>query len=110
MAKTTVKTETKSSTPVSRGDRSHIIKRPRITEKATILSLTNTYVFEIATSATKRDVIATIRDLYKVVPEAVRIVRMVPKSVRSRKTGKLGVKRGGKKAYVTLKKGESITI
>lgn len=110
MAKKTVKTDTVNNAPASHASRSHIIKRPRITEKATILSLANTYVFDVATSSTKRDITTAVRDIYKVVPEAVRIVRVVSKTVRSRKTGKLGVKQGGKKAYVTLKKGESITI
>ncbi|MDB5187594.1 MAG: ribosomal protein [Candidatus Kaiserbacteria bacterium] len=91
-------------------DRTHVLRNARITEKATILAGMNVYVFDIATNASKRDVIMAVRDIYKVIPTAVRVVRVVDKIVRSRRTGSLGTKRGGKKAYITLKKGETITI
>lgn len=111
MAKKTVTTEVgEKIVSIASARRSTLIKRPRITEKATILSMADTYTFDVASSATKRDIVMAVRDTYKVVPVAVRMVRVVPKTVRSRKTGKLGVRQGGKKAYVTLKKGESITI
>ena len=99
-----------TATSQSRGDRSHVLVGARITEKATLLNRQNTYTFDVATSATKRDVIMAVRDVYKVVPTQVHMVKVVDKTVRSRRSGTLGVKRGGKKAYVTLKKDETITI
>ena len=93
-----------------RADRTSVLKQARITEKATILASQNVYVFDVATNATKRDVIMAIRDMYQITPTGVRMVRVVDKKVRSRRTGTLGVKRGGKKAYVTVKQGETLTV
>ena len=91
-------------------DISHILKHARITEKATMHNLNNTYVFNVAVKATKRDIIRTVETLYKVTPRHVTISAIPTKNVRNRRTGKTGVKGGGKKAYVYLKKGETITI
>jgi large subunit ribosomal protein L23 len=89
---------------------SHILKHARITEKATNLSAGNVYVFDVAVNATKTDIVAAVRALYKVVPEKIAIVTVPSKARRSMRNGKLGIKRGGKKAYIFLKKGETITI
>ncbi len=88
----------------------HILKHARITEKATMHSEQGVYTFDIADSATKRDVIQAVQKLYKVTPRLVRVVTIPTKVRRSARTGKVGVKSGGKKAYVFLKKGETITI
>lgn len=87
-------------------DLSFVLARPRITEKATMLAGSNAYAFEVATSATKREIAAAVKEKYNVTPIKVAIVRIPSKQVivRNRK----GVKRGGKKAYVYLKKGETI--
>jgi large subunit ribosomal protein L23 len=88
----------------------HILKHARITEKATMHSEAGVYTFDIAEEATKRDVIRAVQALYKVLPRKVAIVQVPSKMRRNARTGKVGVKRGGKKAYVYLKKGEKITI
>ena len=88
----------------------HILKHARITEKATMHSADSVYTFDIAERATKRDVIQAVRALYKVTPRLVRVVPIPTKIRRSMRTGKVGVKRGGKKAYVYLKKGETINF
>lgn len=93
-----------------RESRAHVLRHARITEKATINESNSVYVFDIATSATKRDVITAMRDIYKVVPVKVRVAKVPSKAARSMRTGITGVKRGGKKAYVYLKKGETISI
>jgi len=87
----------------------HILRHVRITEKASMHSGAGVYTFDIAENATKRDVIAAIRSLYNVVPVKVAVVRVPSKARRSMRTGKMGYKRGGRKAYVYLKKGETIT-
>lgn len=89
---------------------SHILKHARITEKATMHSAESVYTFDIAEEATKRDVIQAVRALYKVTPRMVRVVSIPTKVRRNMRTGKRGMKRGGKKAYVYLKKGETITL
>lgn len=91
-------------------DLSAIVLQPRITEKAAIMaSDLNTYVFNVNPSATKTEVKSAIEQIYKVSPVKISITRIPNKMVRvggaRRKTG---VKGGGKKAYVYLKKGDKI--
>ncbi len=113
------KTETKQdpmpvapSNTVSSANRnlSFVLKHARITEKATMHTALSVYTFDIAEGATKRDVMQAVRALYGVAARMVRIVTIPTKMRRNARTGKRGIKRGGKKAYVYLKKGETITI
>lgn len=86
-----------------------VVLRPRITEKAALSAdKSNVYVFEVTTDATKKAITASIRDAYKVTPEKIRLVAIPRKKIVYR--GKPGVKGGGKKAYVYLKKGDKIEI
>lgn len=89
---------------------SHVLKSPRITEKASMQQGMSVYTFDVATSATKTQIMSAIRSVYKVSPRKVRIVMVPSKRTRNARTGRAGVKSGGKKAYVYLAKGESITI
>ncbi len=85
------------------------ILRPRITEKSALAAETlNAYVFEIGPKATKAHVAKAIAELYKVVPVRVNIVKLPSKKVISK--GKTGRTRAVKKAYVYLKKGDTIEI
>ncbi len=70
----------------------------------------NVYVFDIAASATKRDITRAVQGLYKVTPRKVNVVTVRRKAVRNARTGREGVKGGGRKAYVFLKQGDSITF
>ncbi|MBI5457729.1 50S ribosomal protein L23 [Candidatus Kaiserbacteria bacterium] len=102
---------TPASTSPSMGrDISTILKHARITEKASMHQAGGVYTFDIARAATKRDVIQAVRALYAVTPRTVRIVTVPTKVRRNARTGKLGMTGGGKKAYVYLKKGETITF
>ena len=88
-----------------------ILKNPRITEKATVLVEKNAYTFNVASDATKSEIIKAIKALYKVTPVAVRTVNVPKKTTMPRgKRGKMGVTGGGKKAYVYLKKGDKIEV
>jgi len=91
-------------------DLAHVLKHARVTEKATMHSADGVYTFDVAVDATKRDIMQAVHLLYKVTPRKVRVVTVRAKTVRSRRTGQMGVKGGGKKAYIYLKKGETITI
>jgi ribosomal protein L23 len=51
-----------------------------------------------------------VKELYSVTPRKVAVVNVKSKERRNMRTGRVGVKRGGKKAYVYLKSGETITI
>ncbi|PIR82816.1 50S ribosomal protein L23 [Candidatus Kaiserbacteria bacterium CG10_big_fil_rev_8_21_14_0_10_59_10] len=103
------RTSQRALVPV-RGSLSNILRQPRITEKATMESGSGVYVFDISPTATKRDVVAAVQSIYKVRPRKVRVATIPAKNVRSMRTGKRGVKKGGRKAYIYLKKGETITI
>lgn len=97
---------------VSAGQRdlSHVLTHARITEKASVHQADKVYTFDVSSKATKRDIIRAVYQTYKVMPRAVRTVNIPTKTVRHARTGKTGVKGGGKKAYVYLKSGDSIII
>ena len=84
------------------------IKKLHITEKAALLSEVNGYTFEVASTATKNQIAKEIIKLYKVTPVKVNIVNV--KSSRVNLRGKIGKTAGLKKAYVFLKKGDTIDI
>lgn len=83
-----------------------IILNPRITEKASSMVEGDAYTFNVSSFANKRNVKEEIARIYKVTPIAVRITKVPGKVIFSR--GKKGSRKAGKKAYVTLKKGEKI--
>lgn len=82
----------------------------RITEKATDRQADSVYTFDVAPDATKRDVAKAVRAIYGVTPRKVAVVTIRRKAMHNRRTGRIGFKPGGKKAYVYLKKGETITL
>lgn len=88
----------------------HVLIHPRITEKATMHGAMGVYTFDVAETSNKHQIAQAVRELYKVTPRMVRIVRIPSKIKLNSRTGKRGVKRGGKKAYIYLKKGDSITM
>ena len=86
-----------------------MLLRPRITEKAALgADKSNVYIFEVTPGATKRSISASIHDVYGVKPKKVHVAAIPSKRVFVR--GKRGVKSGGKKAYVYLKKGDKIEV
>lgn len=85
-----------------------VLVKPHITEKAAILTDDNVYVFRVTKDANKQMVKQAIQELYKKTPVKVRIARNAPKRVL-RRTG-MGTKPGVKKAYVYMKKGDTIDI
>ncbi|MEK7132667.1 MAG: 50S ribosomal protein L23 [Patescibacteria group bacterium] len=91
-------------------DSSHVLLKPRITEKATMHEAAGVYTFDVAETANKHQISQAVRELYKVTPRMVKIVPVPSKFKRSARTGKRGVKRGGKKAYVYLKKGDTLKV
>jgi len=87
-----------------------VLRAPHITEKATDLAAQNVYVFTIDPSANKRQVKDAVKALYKVEPVNVRIVTLPRKSIRHPRRGVYGTGTITKKAYVQLKKGDSISL
>lgn len=87
---------------------SAVLVRPRITEKATFAAEKQAYVFEVAPDATKRDIFRAVKHYYKVTPIKVNLVRIPRKKRQSRTRRTFGVTAEGKKAYVFLKKGDTL--
>lgn len=92
-------------------DITSVLRHPRVTEKATLQSEKGVYVFDVSSRATKKDVAEAVEALYKVTPRKINISKVPSKRIRMRKQqNKYGVKSGGKKAYVYVKKGDVIDI
>lgn len=90
-------------------DRSYVLIRPHVTEKATDLSGRGVYVFDIHQDANKMHVRAAIEKLYKVKPTKVNIVNKLPKLMKNPRTGRMQTKKTAlKKAFVYLKQGDKI--
>ena len=89
---------------------SKILLSPRVTEKGAYLSELGVYVFNVGEKANKQEITEAIHALFKVWPRKVRITRIPRKEVQTRGTNRTGMTTGGKKAYVYLKKGDTIEI
>ncbi|MBD1809194.1 50S ribosomal protein L23 [Microcoleus sp. FACHB-SPT15] len=85
-----------------------LVLRPIVTEKATLLLEQNKYVFEVILKATKPEIKAAIESLFDVNVTSVNTLRPPRKK---RRVGKfVGYKPQYKRAVVTLKTGDSITL
>ena len=86
-----------------------VIRAPRVSEKtARLQEVSNQYVFEVATTATKADVKAAIEQLFDVRVEAVNVVNVKGKNKSFKfRSGRRG---DWRKAYVTLAEGQSIDV
>jgi large subunit ribosomal protein L23 len=91
-----------------------MILRPRLSEKSYGLSqLRNTYVFDVPTDANKMAVSDAVAAQYGVNVFSVNILNQNGKAMRTvRKGGRAvnGTRSDYKKAYVTLKQGESLPV
>ncbi len=85
-----------------------VIRRPVITEKATLSSENNQVIFEVATAATKPEIKSAIEELFKVKVKAVNTILTKGKSKRFR--GRPYRRSDTKKAVVTLVEGHSIDV
>ncbi|MDO8435525.1 MAG: 50S ribosomal protein L23 [bacterium] len=83
-----------------------VLRAPYITEKAVARTAQGHYVFEVATDANKVTIAQAIQARYGVKPAKVNIVKMKGKLVSSR--GSRGVRKNWKKAYIMLRKGDTI--
>ncbi len=97
--------------PLATGhDLSSVIVGPRITEKAVGMSEQNVFTFVVKSSATKFQVRDAIKALYNVTPVKVNIVNKKAAKRTKGFSGKTVHHKGMKKAYVYLKKGDTINI
>lgn len=101
--KATVKVEKKDD-----GRLAYVLKKPWLSEKALIGTEAGCYVFAIPADATKHDVAAAVEKYYKVTPRQVRIANLPAKKVSLRTRRGEGTRARRHKAYVYLKKGDTI--
>lgn len=85
-----------------------VLERPVVTEKATILRDRNTYTFRVDRRANKIQIRHAIESFFEVRVKSVRTLNV------ARKPKRQGVQKGStrswKKAYVTLRSGDSIEL
>lgn len=91
-----------------------VILKPRLSEKAYGLSqVRNTYVFDVPADANKHTVARAVAAQFSVTVENVNIANIQGKAKRTvRKSGRAAMGRQNdiRKAYVTLKKGDSLPL
>ena len=85
-----------------------VIRKPVITEKATMASEHNAVVFEVAIDAAKPQIKRAIEELFGVKVKAVNTV--ITKGKVKRFRGLKGRRNDVKKAYVTLEDGNTIDV
>ena len=85
-----------------------LIRRPIITEKATMTSENGGVVFEVAMDATKPEIKAAVESLFNVKVKAVNTT--ITKGKVKKFKGRPGKRRDVKKAYVTLVEGSTIDV
>lgn len=85
-----------------------VIRKPIITEKATLASENGAVVFEVAIDANKPQIKEAVENLFGVKVKAVNTV--VTKGKTKRFRGIAGKRKDVKKAYVTLEEGNAIDV
>ena len=89
-------------------DYNDIIVKPVISEKTTYMKDENKYVFRVSMNANKHTVKKAVKELFKVNPIKVNILRIRGK--RKKVRYHYGYTAGWKKAIVTLQKGDKIEL
>ena len=85
-----------------------LIRKPIITEKATLASESGAVVFEVQMSATKPQIKEAVEKLFNVKVKAVNTT--ITKGKVKKFKGRPGTRRDVKKAYVTLVEGNTIDV
>ena len=85
-----------------------VIVAPHITEKSTLLSEHNAFLFKVANSASKPEIKAAVEALFN--RKVVNVNTLVTKGKSKRWKGKAYTRSDFKKAIVTLAPGQSIDV
>lgn len=85
-----------------------LLTKPHVSEKAARLADSGTYVFIVPMDSEKISIRKAVEAFYKVNVEAVRIVHVSGKPVRRGK--RVTFRKDVKKALVTLKKGQTLSL
>lgn len=105
------KVVTRTASSTTRLADSHLedaLRAPWLSEKALIGTEKGVYVFAIPQRATKTEVAAAIERIYNVVPVKVNVANLPGKSKALRSRRGFGRRAARHKAYVFLKKGDTI--
>ena len=102
----TKKETSKKDIKTTSADLTWVLVKPRITERAAVLSEKKVYVFEVAEKANKRQIAEAIKIKFGVVPVKVNVVITNAKAIVRR--GRLATKPSFKKAYVYLNQSDTI--
>lgn len=86
----------------------NVLKAPWLSEKALIGTEKGVYVFAVPPEATKTDIKLAVQKIYNVTPRKVGIVNTPGKRKALRSKRGFGTRAARHKAYVYLKKGETI--
>jgi large subunit ribosomal protein L23 len=97
-----------SKAPVATPAQYDVIRKPIITEKATMAGEKNAVVFQVAMDATKPEIKDAVEAVFGVKVKAVNTTITKGKAKKFR--GRPGVRSDRKKAYVTLEEGNSIDV
>jgi large subunit ribosomal protein L23 len=89
---------------------SAVLVKPHFTEKSMNLGDKSVYTFEVKRDATKYQVRDAIKALFNVTPVKVNIVNKLPAKRLKGSSNRMVHVQGVKKAYVYLKKGDSINL
>ena len=85
-----------------------VIRKPIVTEKATMASEAGAVVFEVSMDSNKPIIIAAVEALFNVKVKAVNTT--VVKGKTKRFKGQLGRRKNTKKPYVMLEEGNTIDV
>lgn len=98
------------SKKVDDGRLAYALTAPWFSEKALIGTENGVYVFRVPADATKPAIKAAVEQYYGVTPRQIRIVNLPAKTKSLRTRRGVGTRSRRHKAYVYLKKGESINL
>lgn len=87
----------------------NVIRAPLVSEKtARLQEVSNQYVFEVATTATKADIKIAVEKLFDVKVESVNVLNVKGKAKAFK--NRIGRRANWRKAYVKLAEGQSIDV
>tara|TARA_B100000989_G_C19496864_1_gene452423 strand:+ start:555 stop:863 length:309 start_codon:yes stop_codon:yes gene_type:complete len=85
-----------------------VLRSPLISEKSTLVSQFNYYVFKVAKDSSKSEIKAAVEKVFNVKVISVNTLNLKGKIKRFK--GKLGKRAGAKKAFVKLAEGNTIDL
>lgn len=94
--------------PLTQNQMMDVLRKPIISEKATLISEHNQVTFEVAIDSNKAEIKQAVEGLFSVSVTAVNTIRVKGKVKRFR--GMLGKRKDVKKAIVTLADGDMIDV